>query len=83
MHFDPKLRDEVVARVDRLQLPSYTGFVMPRLEAVTERAGEITDVTIAYPLDLTRADARVLGGHAASATVMQPRTASSRKIARK
>ena len=39
MHFDPKLRDEVVARVDRLQLPSYTGFVMPKLEAVTKRGG--------------------------------------------
>ena len=39
MHFDPALRDEVVARVDRLKLPSYTGFVMPRLEAVTRRGG--------------------------------------------
>ena len=27
VHFDPALRDEVVARVDRLNLPSYTGFV--------------------------------------------------------
>ena len=27
IHFDPKLRDEVVARVERLNLPSYTGFV--------------------------------------------------------
>ena len=33
VHFDPKLRDEVVARVDRLNLPSYTGFVMPKLDA--------------------------------------------------
>src|SRR5260370_31331571 len=53
VHFDPALRDEIVARVDRLQLPSYTAFVMPRLEAVTDEAGEITDVTISYPLDLT------------------------------
>ncbi|HMB80331.1 MAG TPA: hypothetical protein VKI43_09710, partial [Vicinamibacterales bacterium] len=53
VHFDPALRDEVVARVDHLQLPSYTGFVMPRLEAVTNPAGEIVDVTIAYPLDLS------------------------------
>jgi dipeptidyl-peptidase-3 len=52
VHFDPALRDEVVARVDRLQLPSYTGFVMPRLEAVTNALGEITDVEISYPLDL-------------------------------
>jgi dipeptidyl-peptidase-3 len=52
VHFDAALRDEVVARVDRLQLPSYTGFVMPRLEAVTNGSGEITDVEISYPLDL-------------------------------
>jgi dipeptidyl-peptidase III len=52
IHFDPALRDEVVARVDRLQLPSYTGFVMPALHAVTDASGDIVDVTIAYPLDL-------------------------------
>ena len=33
VHFDPALRDEVVARVDALDLPSYTAFVMPRLDA--------------------------------------------------
>jgi dipeptidyl-peptidase III len=54
VHFDPKLRDEVVARVDRLQLPSYTGFVMPRLEAAKSASGEIVDVTISYPQDFTR-----------------------------
>jgi dipeptidyl-peptidase-3 len=53
VHFDPALRDEVVARADRLHLPSYTGFVMPRLDATTNEAGEIADVTISYPLDLT------------------------------
>jgi dipeptidyl-peptidase III len=52
VHFDPILRDEVVARVDHLNLPSYTGFVMPRLEATTNDAGEVADVTITYPLDL-------------------------------
>jgi dipeptidyl-peptidase-3 len=53
VHFEPALRDEVVARVDHLQLPSYSGFVMPTLDAVTNAAGEIVDVTISYPLDLT------------------------------
>jgi dipeptidyl-peptidase-3 len=52
IHFDPKLRDEVVARVDRLQLPSYTGFVMPALDVVTDASGAVIDVTISYPLDL-------------------------------
>jgi len=54
VHFDPALRDEVVSRVDKLDLPSYTGFVMPKLEAVKGTSGEITDVTISYPQDLTR-----------------------------
>jgi dipeptidyl-peptidase-3 len=53
VHFDPALRDEVVARVDHLQLPSYSGFVMPKLDAVTDANGAITDVTISYPLDFT------------------------------
>ena len=53
IHFDPKLRDEVVTRVDALKLPSYTGFVMPKLTAARDAAGAITDVTISYPQDLT------------------------------
>jgi dipeptidyl-peptidase-3 len=53
IHFDPKERDEVVARVDKLNLPSYSGFVMPKLTPVTGADGKITDVAISYPLDLT------------------------------
>jgi dipeptidyl-peptidase-3 len=54
VHFDPALRDEVFARVDRLNLPSYSGFVQPRLEPVTDARGRITDIAISYPLDLER-----------------------------
>jgi dipeptidyl-peptidase III len=54
IHFDPKVRDEVVKRVDALNLPSYTGFVMPKLTPVVGADGKITDVTISYPMDLTR-----------------------------
>ena len=53
VRFDPALRDEVVGRVDELGLPSYSGFVQPKLEAVTSPDGTITDVTISYPQDLT------------------------------
>ncbi|HTV01354.1 MAG TPA: hypothetical protein VMF13_12475 [Luteitalea sp.] len=52
IHFDGALRDEVVARVDRLDLPSYTGFVMPRLTPVRDESGAIQDVEVSYPLDL-------------------------------
>ena len=54
VHFDPKLRDEVVARVDDAQ-PA----VLHRLRDAEADAGhaartaQITDVTISYPMDLT------------------------------
>jgi dipeptidyl-peptidase III len=53
VHFDPKLRDEIVARVEKLHLSSYTGFVMPKLTPVIGSGGTITDVKISYPRDLT------------------------------
>jgi dipeptidyl-peptidase-3 len=53
IHFDAKLRDQVVARVDALKLPSYSGYVMPKLTPVTDAQGAITDVKVSYPLDLT------------------------------
>ncbi len=52
VHFDPALRDEIVARVDALNLPSYTAFVMPRLEARYGPDGGIVDIEMSYPCDL-------------------------------
>lgn len=52
IHFESALRDEVVARVDHLKLPSYTGFVQPDLTPVLDEAGAIVDVAISYPLSL-------------------------------
>ena len=51
VHFDPALRDEVVARVDALDLASYTAIVMPQL-TLRYADGEIVDVEISYPCDL-------------------------------
>ncbi len=51
VHFDPALRDEIVSRVDALDLPSYTVVVMPRLAPRYGR-DEIVDVEISYPRDL-------------------------------
>ena len=39
IHFDASLRDEVVARVERLNMPSYTGLVQPRLQPARHQAG--------------------------------------------
>jgi dipeptidyl-peptidase III len=52
IHFEAGLRDEVVARVARLNMPSYTGFVQPKLRPVYSASGEITNVEISYPQDL-------------------------------
>jgi dipeptidyl-peptidase-3 len=53
IYFDPALRDEVVARTDALDLAAYTAFVQPRLDPVLDASGEIADVRISYPCDLT------------------------------
>jgi dipeptidyl-peptidase-3 len=53
IHFDPKLRDEVVARVRATNPPTYSGFVMPKLQPVYGSGGAITDVTISYPRNLS------------------------------
>jgi dipeptidyl-peptidase-3 len=52
VYFDSTLRDEIVERVERLRLPSYTAFVMPRLQPVTDAEGTILDIDISYPMDL-------------------------------
>jgi dipeptidyl-peptidase-3 len=67
-HFDPALRDEIVRRVSVLNLPSYTAFVQPRLEAITGRDGSIADVRIHYPRDLERQMLEYSGRRAPGAT---------------
>ena len=52
VHFAPALRDEVVARVEALKLPSYSAFVMPRLSPVHDDTGAVRDVEVTYPCDL-------------------------------
>jgi dipeptidyl-peptidase-3 len=52
IHFDPKLRDEVVARYAKLDVPSYTAYVMPRLTPVWGTDGKLDDVTISAPLSI-------------------------------
>jgi dipeptidyl-peptidase III len=51
VHFDPELRNQIVRRVEALNLPSYTAFVMPTLTPVTNAGGQIVDVQISYCLD--------------------------------
>ncbi|HST51942.1 MAG TPA: hypothetical protein VLJ61_08020 [Pyrinomonadaceae bacterium] len=53
VHFDPKLRDEVVARYKKLDLPTYWTGINPELTPTT-RGGKVTGVSISYPRDLVR-----------------------------
>jgi dipeptidyl-peptidase III len=54
VHFDPKLRDQVVARYKQLNLPTYWAGVNPLLTAERDRNGNVTAVKIAYPRDPVR-----------------------------
>jgi dipeptidyl-peptidase-3 len=54
VHFDPALRDQVVARYKQLNLPTYSAGVNPKLTAQFDANGNVTAVTIAYPRDAVR-----------------------------
>jgi dipeptidyl-peptidase III len=54
VRFDPALRDQVVARVKRLDLPTYWAGINTRLTATTDAAGTVTSVKISYPRDAVR-----------------------------
>ena len=54
LKFDTALRDEVLERIKHLDVASYSGFVMPEYEPVTDASGAITDVKVSYPQDLTK-----------------------------
>ncbi len=49
---DIALRDEVQERVKKLDDAAYSGFVMPKLEPVSDASGKIVDVKVSYPCDL-------------------------------
>ncbi|MEP6569547.1 MAG: peptidase M49 [Acidobacteriota bacterium] len=51
VHFDPKLRDEVVARYKKLNLPTYWAGVNPDFSPIMDRSGKITNTQMSYPRD--------------------------------
>ena len=66
---DPTLHQEVVERLEKLDLAKSSGFVQPELSAVRNDQGEITDIEVRYPLSLERQmlkwSGRAPAGHAA------------------
>jgi len=49
VHFDPKLRDQVVARYKLLDIPAYWAGLNPQLTATFAKDGSVKSVEIAYP----------------------------------
>ncbi|MGB8510224.1 MAG: hypothetical protein WCD76_17730 [Pyrinomonadaceae bacterium] len=54
VHFDPKIRDEVVARYKKLGLPTYWAGVSPELVPTFDAAGKVKSVRMIYPRDFMR-----------------------------
>jgi dipeptidyl-peptidase III len=54
VHFDPAVRDQVVARYKQLDLPTYWAGVNPTLTAQIDASGNVTKVSIAYPRDAVK-----------------------------
>jgi dipeptidyl-peptidase-3 len=53
-HFDPALRDEIVARYKKLNLPTYFCGINADLSAKFDATGKVTAVTLSYPQDFVK-----------------------------
>jgi dipeptidyl-peptidase-3 len=56
VHFDPKLRDQIVERYKKLDIPAYWGGINPMLTAEfgSNDTGRVWKVTISYPRDAVK-----------------------------
>jgi dipeptidyl-peptidase-3 len=54
VHFDPALRDQVVARYAKLDLPAYWAGIDPELSATFDDKGNVTSVKMTYPRDFVK-----------------------------
>ena len=51
LHFDPAVRDDVIARYKKIDVPIYYSGVFADLTPVKDKSGKATDVAISYPRD--------------------------------
>jgi len=54
VHFDPAVRDQIVARYAKLDLPTYSAGINPALDAQLDAKGAVTSVRISYPRDAVK-----------------------------
>jgi dipeptidyl-peptidase III len=58
VHFDPALRDEVVARYKKLDIPAYWAGINPEVSATFDAHGKVTKTEISYPRDFVKQQLR-------------------------
>jgi dipeptidyl-peptidase-3 len=51
VHFDSALRDQVLARYKKLDLPTYWAGINPELNAESGADGKLTRILLSYPTD--------------------------------
>jgi dipeptidyl-peptidase-3 len=54
VHFNPTLRDEVVARYQKLNLPTYFTGIYSDIAPTKDAAGEVTGLQLSYPRDIVK-----------------------------
>jgi dipeptidyl-peptidase-3 len=54
VHFNPTTRDEVLARYEKLNLPTYFAGIYPDLAATFDGSHELSKVDISYPRDIVK-----------------------------
>jgi len=54
VHFDPALRDQVAARYQKLNLPTYWAGINPDIQATFDAQGKVSKVEISYPRDFVK-----------------------------
>ena len=54
VHFDPALRDQVMARYRKLDVPTYWCGINADLAAKFDAAGKVTAVSLSYPRDFAK-----------------------------
>ena len=58
VHFDPALRDQVVARYQKLNVPAYWAGINSDLTPRFDASGNVTSVTLSYPRDFVKQQLR-------------------------
>jgi dipeptidyl-peptidase-3 len=54
VRFDPKLRDQVVSRYAKLDIPTYWAGINPQLSAAFAGDGKVEKVAMSYPRNYMR-----------------------------